>query len=79
MSFTFYFKNKFHFIAEVNPFTRHSRVSMTQKKKAFENNVVKGDNAGNKHFVLFPKCFPPIKDRKLYKLHIDFCQRIVLI
>ena len=30
---------------------------MTLKKKAFENTVVKGENAGNQHFLLLPKCF----------------------
>ena len=25
--------------------------------KAFENNLGKGENAGNQHFLLFPKCF----------------------
>ena len=26
-------------------------------KKAFENIFGKGENAGNQHFLLFPKCF----------------------
>ena len=31
-------------------------ISMTfKKKKAFENIVDKGENAGNKHFSFFPK------------------------
>ena len=27
------------------------------KKKVLENTVGKGENAGNKHFLLFPQCF----------------------
>ena len=27
------------------------------EKKAFENVVGKGENAGNQHFLLFPQCF----------------------
>ena len=30
---------------------------MTLKKKAFENIVEKGENAGNQHFLLLPQCF----------------------
>ena len=30
---------------------------MTLKKKAFENTVGKGENAGNQLFRLFPQCF----------------------
>ena len=29
----------------------------TSGKKAFENIVGKGENAGNQHFLLFPQCF----------------------
>ena len=36
-----------------------SRLLMTQRKKAFENIVRKGENAGNQHFLLFPQCFLP--------------------
>ena len=28
-----------------------------EKKKAFENKVGKGENAGKQHFLLFPQCF----------------------
>ena len=37
-------------------FTTQSRLLMTLKEKAFENNVGKGKNAGNRHFLLFPQC-----------------------
>ena len=30
---------------------------MTKRKKAQENIVGKGENAGNKHFLLFSQCF----------------------
>ena len=41
----------------VSPFTTQSRLLTTLKKKPFENNVGKGENAGNQHFLVFPKCF----------------------
>ena len=36
---------------------------MTLENKPFENNVGKGENAGNQHFLLFPQCFLPIPKR----------------
>ena len=30
---------------------------MAVQKKAFENIVGKGENAGDQHFLLFPQCF----------------------
>ena len=30
---------------------------MTQERKALENTVGKGENAGNQHFLLFPQSF----------------------
>ena len=38
------------------PFTTKSQLLTPLKKKAFENIVRKGENAGN-HFLLFPQCF----------------------
>ena len=38
-------------------FTTQAQLLMTLKKKALENSVEKGENAGNQHFVLFPQCF----------------------
>ena len=32
---------------------------MTLEKKTFENNVAKGENAGNQHFLLLPHCVLP--------------------
>ena len=34
-------------------------------KKALENTVGKGENAGNQHFLLFPQCFPLYQREKL--------------
>ena len=38
-------------------FTTQSQVLTTLKKKPFESIEGKGENAGNQHFLLFPKCF----------------------
>ena len=49
--------------AEILGFASFSTLShtiailMTLRKKPFENNVGKGKNAGNQHFLLFPQCF----------------------
>ena len=40
-------------------FPTKSRLLTTLDKKAFENIVGKGENAGNQHFLLFPQCFQP--------------------
>ena len=36
---------------------------MTFREKPFENIVGKGENAGNQHFLLFPKCFLPYENQ----------------
>ena len=38
-----------------SPFTKQSQILMTQGKKPFGNIVGKGENAGNQHFLLFPR------------------------
>ena len=38
---------------------------MTERKKSFENNVGKGENAGDQYFLLFPKCF--------YFIRVEIC------
>ena len=38
-------------------YTTQSRLLTTLRKKASENIVGKGDNAGNQHFLLVPQCF----------------------
>ena len=44
------------------------------KANGFENNVGKGENAGNQHFLLFPQCFliNP-KQTSLFESHL-FCR-----
>ena len=34
---------------------------MPLRKEAFGNILGKGENAGNQHFLLFPKCFLPFQ------------------
>ena len=36
-----------------------SRLLTTLRRKALENTVGKGENAGNQDFLLFPQCFLP--------------------
>ena len=45
------------------PFTTQSQLLSARSKKAFKNIVGKGDNAGNKHFLLFLQCFPPFPNQ----------------
>ena len=33
-------------------------------RKAQENTLLKGENAGNQNFVLFPQCFPLLSKRE---------------
>ena len=37
---------------------------MPNEKDSFENIVIKGENAGNQHFLLFPQCFLPYQKHK---------------
>ena len=46
-------------------FTTQSRLSTTLRKRALENSVGKGENAGNQHFLLFPQCFLLYQKEKL--------------
>ena len=45
--------------------TLYHRISTfkNQEKKAFENIVGKGENAGNQHFLLFHNVFYAVKER----------------
>ena len=45
------------YIHVIQLFTTQSRLLTTLKRKAYENIVGKGENAGNQHFLLFPQCF----------------------
>ena len=63
-------------MCSVELFTTQSRLLTTWKKKAFENIVGKGENAGNQHLLLFPQCFLPfLKDIKfsIFDTHF-FCR-----
>ena len=47
---------------------------MTPRKEAFENILGKGENAGNQHFLPFPKCFLPFpKQILIFQLHLFCC------
>ena len=59
-------------------FTIQSRLLTTLKKKALENTVGKGENAGNKHFLLFPQCFLlHQREKSSFKQHL-ICRLHVL-
>ena len=45
---------------------------------AFENIVGKGENAGNQHFLHFPKCFLPYRRISLYLYHFLICPMEIL-
>ena len=47
-------------------------LTTTLKKKAFENIVGKGENAGNQHFPLFQECFLPVPRQISILSHIYF-------
>ena len=40
-----------------------SPVLTSPRKRAFENILEEGENAGNEHFLLFPKCFLPFQSQ----------------
>ena len=53
-------------------------VLMTLKKKAFENNVGKGENTGTQHSFHFPQCFLPfLKQTSLLGLHLFYVLQIL--
>ena len=48
-----------------------TRLLTTLRKEAFENILGKGENAGNQHFLLFPKMFLPFpKQISFFKAHL---------
>ena len=54
-------------------FIKQSRLLTTLYKKPFENIVGKGENTGNKHFLLFTQCFLPfLKQISVIQSHL-FC------
>ena len=44
-------------------FATQSRLLTTLQKKAFENIVETGENAGNHHFLLFQQCYLPFQEQ----------------
>ena len=46
-----------HCVAMGELFTTLFQLLMTLRKEAFENILGKGENAGNQHFLFFPKYF----------------------
>ena len=51
-------------------FTKQSRLLTTLKRKALENTMGKGENAGNQHFLLFPTVFSTLSKREIIILII---------
>ena len=51
-----------------------SGVLTSLKKRAFENIVRKGENAGNQHFLLYPHVFYPIKDKNYHFSNLTLSQ-----
>ena len=51
---------------------RTSTILNIRGKKSVENIVGKGENYGNQHFLLFPQCFYPFKDKFHYFSHTKF-------
>ena len=41
--------------------TQSQLITTIRKEGAFENILGKGENAGNQHFLLFPKCLQPLQ------------------
>ena len=56
-----------------------SRVLETLNKMAFENIVGKGENAGDQHFLLFPKYFLPYQKQFHYFSLIEFDRQPLLL
>ena len=40
--------------------TSYRKIPLNNKKMLIENIVIKGENAGNQHFLLLPQCFLPV-------------------
>ena len=55
-------------------FITQSRFLTTLGKTPFENIVGKGENAGNQHFLLFPRCFLPFPNRNSIHIYFVVCK-----
>ena len=59
-------------------FTTQSRLSTTLRKKPFENNLGKEENAYNQHFLIFLQCFLPFLTQiSIFESHL-FCHLQIL-
>ena len=56
------------------PLPHNPDFQTTLKKKAFENIVGKGENAGDQHFLLFPQCFLPVPKQILSLIYFVVCK-----
>ena len=64
----------FCFIAGFPPFTTQSGVLMTLMEDPVKNIMGKGENAGNRSFLIFPQCFLPYSRQVvLFDNHLN-CQ-----
>ena len=52
-------------LQDVKSLSTQSRILTTLRKKAFENIVGKGENAGNQHFLLCPTMFSTLSEREI--------------
>ena len=56
------------------------RILTTLKRKAFENIVGKGENAGNQYSLLFPQCFLPYeREKSLFQQHSSLVNAFNLV
>ena len=59
-------------------FTTQCLLLITLTEKLLENNVGKGENGGNQHFVLSPQCLLPIPERiSVFKSHFLCCLQML--
>ena len=49
------------------------------QRKAFENILVKGENAAYQHFLLFPKVFCKTYSTYMYEMYLLSCQQMLSI
>ena len=58
-----------------NPNFYQSQLLTTLKKGPIENIMVKGENAGNQHFLLFPQCFLPFPTLTRWQMALKILTR----
>ena len=62
----------------IKPLPNDSRILMTPWRMPFKSMVGKGENAGDQHFLLFPKCFL-LFDRQISSFELDLICRLQLV